>query len=81
MPEYEIRNLTAEDMFPMFNIISKIGFREFKHVFEESSIREAVKKADGDSTVVGVTIAFDVAGIIMETLESAKMTCISSFPV
>ena len=39
---FELRPLTAEDIFPMFQIISKIGIREFKSCFESENVKKLV---------------------------------------
>lgn len=74
---YELRSLTADDMFPMFQIISKIGVKEFKHCFESPDVKKAVEgmasgKDNDGLTAVGMTIAFDLAGVIVSNLASCK---------
>lgn len=75
---YNLRNLTADDMFPMFQIISKIGVKEFKRCFESDEVMKAVsgmasgEKDNADLTAVGITIAFDLAGVIMSNLPNCK---------
>ena len=75
---YELRNLTADDMFPMFQIISKIGVKEFKSCFESPDVRKAIegvasgKQEQNDLTALGMTIAFDLAGVIISNLASCK---------
>lgn len=70
---YTLRTLTADDMFPMFQIISKIGIKEFKHSFENPEIIKAFK-AEGGTNIesLGVEIAFDMAGVLMNNLPIAK---------
>lgn len=75
---YELRRLTADDVFPMFQIISKIGIKEFKKCFESPEVMQMVKGAasgEGQDDVVksvGMTVAFDLAGIIVSNLASCK---------
>jgi hypothetical protein len=76
---YELRRLTADDVFPMFQIISKIGIKEFKKTFESPEVMQMIKSAasgekdrDEVQTSVGMTVAFDLAGIIMSNLGSCK---------
>ena len=72
---YELRDLTAEDMFPMFQIISKIGVSEFKTAFESASVKDALSKNDGsDGSIeqIGIAVAFDLAGIILSNISKAK---------
>jgi len=76
---YELRRLTADDVFPMFQIISKIGIKEFKKCFESPEVMQMIKDAasgedsQGDvQTSVGMAVAFDLAGIIVSNLASCK---------
>lgn len=72
---YQFRALCAEDVFPMFNIISKIGIREFKAVFSNvddmkkmlafaNAPQEEKANAMSDIIEAGLSVAFDVAGIL-----------------
>ena len=75
---YELRNLTADDVFPMFQIISKIGFKEFKNCFDSPEVKAvAAKMASGEDdqaalTSVGMTVALDLASVIVSNLGSCK---------
>lgn len=76
---YELRELTADDMFPMFNIISKIGIKEFKSCFESEQVKKLVAETasgkqskDDLKATVGVTVAFDIAGVILSNLPNCK---------
>lgn len=76
---YELRRLTAEDVFPMFQIISKIGIKEFKDCLESPEVMKMVRDAasgkkdkDDVTASVGMKVAFDLAGIIVSNLASCK---------
>lgn len=77
---YELRGLVADDMFTMFNIISKIGVKEFKSCFSSDEVKAAVstmKTEDGadngaDVVNIGVSIAFDVAGVVLANIGKCK---------
>lgn len=76
---YELRGLTADDMFPMFQIISKIGVKEFKKCFESPEVMQIVKDAassdkskDDAIASVGLTVVLDIAGIVMSNLSNCK---------
>ena len=76
---YELRRLTADDVFPMFQIISKIGIKEFKGCFESPEVMRIIKSAASDGkgrdevqASVGMAVAFDLAGIIVSNLASCK---------
>lgn len=83
---FELRNLTADDMFPMFQIISKIGVKEFKGCFSSPEAKSAIAAAmanrgkeessaeseAADLNAVGVSIAFDIASVILANIGNCK---------
>ena len=76
---YELRDLTADDMFPMIQIISKIGIREFKSCFESENVKKlAAEMTSGKASkdelkaTVGVTVAFDLASVVLSNLANCK---------
>lgn len=75
---FELRQLTADDIFPMFQIISKIGVREFKSCFESEEVRKAIMdmasgaKDQANVSAVGLTVAVDIAGVIISNLYKCK---------
>ena len=74
---YELRNLTADDVVPMFQIISAIGIKEFRSCFESEEVKKAVAGAakDGESvdiSAVGVTVALDIASVIVANVPKCK---------
>lgn len=77
---YTLRNLTADDMFPMFKIISGIGLKEFKAVFEEEDVKKvfasakngAAKKENPDFGAIGITVAMNLADVVFSNLPRCK---------
>lgn len=74
---YELRTLCADDVFPMFKIISKIGIKEFKSCFESEDVKEAIKSAtngdkQADLEVIGIGVALEIASVIMANIPQAK---------
>ena len=75
---YELRHLEADDVFPMFQIISKIGVKEFKACFESPDVQKAVSviaagdRNPADLAAVGMAVAFDLAGLITSNLGSCR---------
>lgn len=82
---YELRELVADDMFIMSDIISKIGVKEFRACFEPEEVRAAVlnmaktgadddKAQDsGDDVVsVGISVALDIASIVLSNIGKCK---------
>ena len=75
---YELRALTSKDIFPVFTIMGKIGFKEFKSCFESDEVKKAVKKVidSGDDKdikeSVGITVFIDIAGIVISNISSCE---------
>lgn len=69
--KYELRKLEAGDIFPMFNIISKIGVKELKGCFESEDVKTMVA-GKSDVNAIGAKVLLDVAGIIICNISSAE---------
>ena len=81
---YELKKLDAENVFPMVTIINKIGFKEFKTLFDGDGLKNIVsgslqKDEEGkviiDDTVIssiGKTIIFDIIGVVLENLPKCE---------
>lgn len=75
---YTLRNLTADDVFPMFQIINKIGFKEFKNCFNSPDVQSVITQAangggEKEALVsVGVAVGIDIASVIIANMEHCK---------
>ena len=74
---YELRRLCADDIFPMFQILSKVGIKEFKSCFESPEVKDLVARAAKgekgyDSSAVGLTLIMEIAGVLLANLPKAK---------
>ena len=83
---YIFRTLGAEDVFPMVNIISKIGVKEFKTLFEGNGFNDilsgvfgdARKKSGGEKldeasiASLGMSVFVELAGVVMGNLPKAE---------
>lgn len=73
---YTLRQLTADDIFPMFKIISKVGIREFRACFDSPSVKAAMANAANDKgdmmNAVGLAVAFDVGGLLVDNLPKCR---------
>ena len=83
---YKLRELCAEDVFPMLNILKKIGFKEFKECFNKESLESIVdmfmngakaeNKNDNDTLVaVGISIlpsVLDIADVLIGNLAKCE---------
>lgn len=75
--KYTLRDPNADDIFLMFRILSKVGIKNIKGCFESDEVRAAMRlatmdDADGELSNIGIIVAIDVAGVIMEHLDGAK---------
>jgi hypothetical protein len=79
--KFELRGLKSDDMFPMFAILSKIGFKDLKNSLTPDRVTEITsafqKQGDSNandmSTYVGFNIMLEVVEIIMKNLPSCKV--------
>ncbi len=74
---YTFRKLSAEDVFPMFTIISKIGIKDFRHFFESeefANVRAAFtgKADDAAVTNLGISICLELANVILGNLQKCE---------
>ncbi len=75
MTEYNFRQLNSTDIFPICNIISKIGIRELKNCFDGQNVSTFMHKGKQDKDAViafGVSIAFDVAGVVLANMQKCE---------
>lgn len=79
--EFELRTLKSDDLFPMFGILSKIGFKDLKEIITPEKIKdmksmisqgdEADENAD-TTMMLGASVVMEVVSIIMKNLPSCK---------
>lgn len=72
---YPLRDLEADDIFIMVNIINKIGIKEFKTLLVSDEIRGAVndvRENKGANEEVFVSVALDVASILLSNIGKCK---------
>lgn len=73
---YTFRELTADDLFLMTSIISKIGLKKFADVFKNSDIIDALNSDDktdnNKALVVGVSVALEISEILLGNLDKCK---------
>lgn len=78
--EFELRTLKSDDLFPMFGILSKIGFKDLKEIITPDKIKDMksmISQNDDDentdaTTMLGVSVVMEVVSIIMKNLPSCK---------
>ena len=78
--EYSLRKVNATDIFTVTTIISKIGIREFKSCLKgedtinliNSLVNENKENNDAALSAVGISVVFDIVGVILANLEKCK---------
>lgn len=83
--EFELRTLKSDDLFPMFGILSKIGFKDLKEIITPDKIKDMKSmisqkdtstngedKNTDATTMLGVSVVMEVVSIIMKNLPSCK---------
>lgn len=71
----EMRQLTSKDIFPMCQIIKKIGIDEFKQCFSTPEVLKMVTEDGGSGKIanqIGISIMFDVVSIVLGNLPKCK---------
>ncbi len=73
----EVRNLTSEDIFPMAQIISKIGVDELASCFKDKEIQKIMEQQKDKGVVdvpqaVGVQVVMKLAQVVLKNLGSCK---------
>lgn len=71
--KYAFRPLTADDLFPMCTIISKIGAQDFKKCLETPGVMEAVM-GEGEVNLdkVGVAVMADFGVAVLSHMEECR---------
>ena len=74
---YTFRKLCAKDVFPMTNIIKKIGIKEFKNSFEGEKMNDIMaafsgKRDDKSVEALGLSIALELADVILGNLADCE---------
>ena len=84
---YKLRALCAEDVFPMLNILKKIGIKEFKECFSKETLESIVEmfmnsaKAENEDSendtlvAVGISIlpsVLDIADVLIGNLSKCE---------
>ena len=64
---FELRKLEAKDIAPMASIVNKIGWKEVKTVFQSADGKNTT-----DLNALGMTITFDIVGVILANYEKCQ---------
>lgn len=81
---YELRELKSSDMFVMFSILNKIGFKEFKDALTRENIENVVKSfvsqkveegGANDNEEVATYVGFSIVTKILEIVVRNLPSC------
>lgn len=71
-----LRKLKIDDVFPMFQILNKIGFKNLKEKINLESVQKIAQEAKKDKKNINAAVGFDVvmeiAFFLLEGLPKAK---------
>lgn len=77
--KFELRELKSADLFPMFGILSKIGFKELKDSLSVDTIKTMIDSVNGkaedsdtQTTILGFGIIMEVVEVIMKNLPKCE---------
>lgn len=62
---YTFRRLDVDDVFLMFNIISKIGIKEFKACFEDEKVGKTINKLFSENNGDNAGAIYSVAAVVL----------------
>ena len=74
---YTFRKLSAEDMFLMFRILGKIGFKELKSSFEGDTLQKITSASEIEDTekkivAIGVAIGLDAVDLLLNNIPKCE---------
>lgn len=75
---YEFRKLAAEDIFPMFTIINKIGIKEVKAFIDGDGFKGMLSNFKGDASnekeveQFGISIFIEIADLLLRNLPKCE---------
>lgn len=67
----QMRTLTSKDLFPLCNIIKKIGIEDFKKCLVSSDLQTVVN-GGGENGLLGASIVIDIASIIVSNFPKCE---------
>lgn len=71
--KWTFRALSAKDVFPIANLISKIGVKEFAEIFSKEEFVEATKQGEeANLNAVGIMFIVQAAQVILGNLDKCE---------
>ena len=69
--KFELRTLKSDDLFPMFSILSKIGFQDLKDLLTPEKLKDFNQDSE-NTTMLGMSVVMELVSVIMQNLPSCK---------
>jgi hypothetical protein len=73
---YTFRKFNSTDVFPMFQILGKIGINEFTKCFEKDGIKELIASFNGENegidSIVGMSVILEAVNVILGNLPKCE---------
>lgn len=71
--KFELRTLSAKDIFPMSEILSKIGINEFASCFDSDAVKSEIGKGKkGNERKIGMIFILEVSNIILKNFSKCE---------
>ena len=76
MTKYNFRTLTSQDIFPVCNIIAKIGIKELKNCIDAQNLAafaaQGGKNNKNAVMALGASVAFDIASVVFANMHKCE---------
>lgn len=70
--EFTLRNLCADDIFPVCQMLSDIGLGEIKHYVSVDDLKAVMENNGKDAMAVGVALLLPFAGMFLKNLGKCR---------
>lgn len=71
--EFTLRNLCADDIFPVCQMLSDIGLGEIKHYVSVDDLKAVMENNGKDTMAVGVALLLPFAGMFLKNLGKCRV--------
>lgn len=70
--EFTLRNLCADDIFPVCQMLSDIGLGEIKHYVSVDDLKAVMENNGKDAMAVGVALLLPFAGMFLKNIGKCR---------
>jgi len=69
--KFNIRQIKSSDVIKMTSILSKVGIRNFKDIFDKETLAKFNDK-EADRNELALSVGIDIVSVILESLEKCE---------